>query len=111
RVVLERAELAGEGELLLVAELLVAEHQHGMVVHARLDRGDLVRVERPAAIDTGNLAGKNRSERTDRYRHAATNSKKGIIPAKAGIRSSTARHADRWIPAFAGIAIYTEREL
>ena len=61
--------MGGEGELFLIAERLVAEHQHRIAVHPRLDRGDLLRVERPQAIDAGNLAGEARSERLDRYRH------------------------------------------
>ena len=72
RIILERAELAGKGELLLVTERLVAEHQHSIGVHACFDRCDFVRVERPAAIDGGNLAGKARSERADRYRHVVS---------------------------------------
>src|SRR5258708_21662690 len=39
---LERAELTGEGELLFVAQILVAKHQHRIFVHAGLNRGDLI---------------------------------------------------------------------
>ena len=40
---LERPELAAEGELLVVVELLVVEHQHAELVHAGMDGGDLRR--------------------------------------------------------------------
>ena len=40
-VILELPEMAGERDLLLVGEVLVAEDQHGILVHARLDRSDL----------------------------------------------------------------------
>ena len=36
--VLDVAQAAGEGELLLVVELLVVEHQHRVPVHAGVDR-------------------------------------------------------------------------
>src|SRR5436309_1468792 len=37
--------------------------------------------------------------------------RKVVVPAKAGTHSSTARKADRWIPAFVGMTIYTEQGL
>jgi hypothetical protein len=45
---------------------LVTKDQNGIFVHARLDRIDLARAERFAAIDTRNLSGKDRVEWTDR---------------------------------------------
>ena len=41
--VLDVAEIAGERHLLLVGELLVVEHQHGMLVHAGLDGRHVLR--------------------------------------------------------------------
>ena len=37
--------MAGEGELLLVGDVLIAEHQHGVLVHAGLDRRNLIAAE------------------------------------------------------------------
>ena len=66
---LELAEMAGEGELLVVGDRLIAEHQHGVAVHAGLDRGDLVAREGTAVIDAADLADKHRMQRPDRDRH------------------------------------------
>ena len=40
---LDLAEAAGEGELLLVVDVLVVEDQHRVFVHAGMDRRDLLR--------------------------------------------------------------------
>src|SRR5438067_3944586 len=66
---LQLAEMAGEGELLVVGDRLVAEHQHRVTVHAGFDRGDLVRAERLAAIDAGYLADEHRMQWADRDGH------------------------------------------
>src|SRR5215471_7036916 len=66
---LELAEMTREDELLVDGDVLVAKHEHGVAVHARFDRGDLVRAERMAAIDAGDLADKDRVQRADRDRH------------------------------------------
>ena len=71
-VILELAEMAGERDLLLVGDVLVAKDEHGIFVHARLDRSDLLWAERLAAIDTRNFSGKDRVERADRYGHPLT---------------------------------------
>jgi len=68
-VALQLAEMPGERDLLRVAEILVAEHQHGVAVHAGLDRGDLVGRERLGTVDTADLTGKGRVELIDRDRH------------------------------------------
>ena len=65
----ELAEMAGEDELRLVGEKLIAEHQHRIPVHARFDRGDLVRAERLMAIDAGDLADEQRMQWADRHGH------------------------------------------
>jgi hypothetical protein len=50
---LERPEIACEGELLLVADVLARQHEHGMAVHAGVDGLDFGWRQRPAHIDTG----------------------------------------------------------
>ena len=54
--VLDLAQALREGELLRVVDLLVAEHQHGVLVHAGMDRRHLVRRQRPAHVDAVDLA-------------------------------------------------------
>jgi hypothetical protein len=61
--------MAGERDLLLVGQILVAKDQHGILVHARLHRIDVPWGERFPAIDARNLSGKNWVEWTDRYGH------------------------------------------
>jgi hypothetical protein len=63
-------EVAGERDLLFVGEVLVAKDQHGIFVHARLDRIDLLWAERLPAIDIRNLSSKDRVEWADRYGHS-----------------------------------------
>lgn len=63
------AEMQGEGELLLVGELLAAIDQHGMAVHAGLDRSHALRRQRFAAIDAADLAGEGLGEGLDGKRH------------------------------------------
>ena len=46
-------EVAAEITLLLVGQWLVAEHQHGVPIHARLDGRDLVGGQRAADVDAG----------------------------------------------------------
>jgi len=47
---LDLAEIAAEGELLLVGDRLVVEHQHGVAIHPRLDQRRRVGAE-PACAD------------------------------------------------------------
>ena len=58
--VLDGAEVARERHLLLVGELLVAEDEHGVLVHAGLDGRHLVRRQRLGDVDAGDLAGELR---------------------------------------------------
>jgi hypothetical protein len=58
---LQSAEIAAEGELLRVVDLLVVEDEHGELVHAFDDRRDLLWCRRLAQIDAGNFAGKERA--------------------------------------------------
>src|SRR6516165_11564982 len=69
RVALELAEVAGEGELLLVGDVLLAEHKNGVLVHAGLDRRHFHGAERATAVDPGDLPDKHRMQRTDRNGH------------------------------------------
>ena len=68
-VVLELAEVAGERDLLIVGQILIAEDEYRIFVHAGLDRGDRVTLERTAAIDARHLSRKDRMQWTDRCRH------------------------------------------
>ena len=64
-VALQLAEMAGKRDLLFIGDVLVAEDQHGIFVHASLDRGNLLLCERPSAIDTLNFPDENRMELMD----------------------------------------------
>jgi hypothetical protein len=57
--------MQGECQLLLIRQLLVAKHQHGVFIHARVNRRDLVRRKRLAAINTCHLAGEDWRELFD----------------------------------------------
>ena len=62
---LDLAEAAGKSELLLVVDILIAEDEDGIFVHAGMDVGDVLRRERPAHIDAFDLAGKAGADLTD----------------------------------------------
>ena len=70
--VLDRAEIAGEGQLLLVGEALVAQHQHGAAIHPRLDRRHLLARQRLRRVDPRQFAGKTGMERADGEGHERT---------------------------------------
>ena len=58
---LERPEAAAEGELLVVVDLLVVEHQHAELVHAGMDGGDFLRASAACAeVEAGHFAGEER---------------------------------------------------
>ncbi len=67
--VLQRAEVAREGHLLLVGELLVAEHQHGVAVHAGLDGSNVLEADGPGDVDAGYFPGENRTDLADHHGH------------------------------------------
>ncbi len=69
---LDLAEIAAEGELLLVGDVLIVEHQHGIAVHPRLDRRRLVRREGLAQIDARDLADEHRMDLSNGDAHIAT---------------------------------------
>ncbi len=70
---IERPELAGEGQLLRVVDLLVGEDQHGEAIHSLGDGGDRLRARRLTQIDPIDLAeeiGPGRIGRVNREGHA-----------------------------------------
>ena len=75
--ILALAEIAREGQLLVIVNVLVAEQQHGVFVHAGLDIGGLLPRQGFAQIDTRNFAEKMRVKLPDRDRH-------GISPDRTG---------------------------
>ena len=58
-------ETLGEVELLLVGEILIAEHQHGVRVHAGADRFQRGAIMHLAQIDRAHFAGEYGRERGD----------------------------------------------
>ena len=52
------AEIQRKGQLLLIGDILVAEQQHRVFIHAGLDVGGFLRRQRLSQIDAGNLAEK-----------------------------------------------------
>jgi hypothetical protein len=63
--VLDLAQAPGEGELLGIIDVLLAKHQHGVAVHAGVDRCHLVLGERLAHVDALDLARKTRADLAD----------------------------------------------
>ena len=60
--VLDFAEIAGEGDLLLVGDYLVVKDEDGIAVHPSLDRRDLVGRQGLPQIHSGDFADKNRMD-------------------------------------------------
>jgi hypothetical protein len=60
--VLDLAEIAGEGDLLLVGDGLVVKDQDGVTVHPGLDRRDLVARQGLPQIHPRDLADENRMD-------------------------------------------------
>ena len=92
RIALELAEMAGEGDLLFVGDVLLAEDENGVLVHAGLDRGDLLGAERLAAVDPGDLSGEHRMQRADRNGHGGSFRAIGSCHRTMCATS----HLDRW---------------
>ena len=72
RGILALAEIQREGQLLLVRDVLVAEQQHGIFVHAGFDVGRFLRRQGLSQIDARNLAEKMRMKLPDRDRHGVS---------------------------------------
>ena len=72
RGVLALAEIQRKGQLLFVRDVLVAEQQHGIFVHAGFDVGRFLRRQGLAQINARNLAEKMRMKLPDRDRHGVS---------------------------------------
>jgi hypothetical protein len=73
---LERAERAGEGQVMVVVEVaLVADAQDRVLAHQVLDQGNQ-RGIRPGAVDADQLRGEQRMQRVDLDAHPAV-----VLPA------------------------------
>jgi hypothetical protein len=68
-VALEFAEVVGEAELLLVCQWLAGEYENGVPVHPGLDRRDVHRRERDAAVNAGDFGGEAGMQFVERQRH------------------------------------------
>ena len=66
---LQRAEIARERALRIVGQLLIVEHQHGVVIHAGLDRRDILTRQRLRDVHARHLAGELRMDRADAECH------------------------------------------
>jgi hypothetical protein len=64
-------KIQGESQLLLVRDVLIAEQQHGVFVHAGFDVPRLLIGEGLSQIDAGDLAEKMRMKLPDRHGHGA----------------------------------------
>ena len=66
---LDRPQALGEGELLGVREVLVVEHQDGVLVHAGMNCGDVRGRQRLRQVDAGDLARKTWTDLADGEGH------------------------------------------
>jgi hypothetical protein len=82
--VLEGAEVAAERHLLLVGQFLVAEDEHPVVVHPRLDGGHRVARERARDVDPRHLAHEDRMDLANGSAHRDENPARGRLPSRAG---------------------------
>jgi hypothetical protein len=60
--VLDLPQTAGEGELLLVVDRLVVEHEHRVPVHSGMDRRHLIRGQRLGHVDAFHFGGEARAD-------------------------------------------------
>src|SRR5690349_1791841 len=63
--VLDRAEVDREGHLLIVADALIAKHEHRVAIHAGVDGGNVGGRRRLAQVDAGDFSGEFVSEGFD----------------------------------------------
>ena len=66
RMALQLAEMAAEGDVRLVADVLAAEEDHLVLQERRADRRDLVRAQRPRQVDAADLGPQHRAGRRHR---------------------------------------------
>src|SRR5215813_4894603 len=71
---LDRAQTLGEGQLLLVAKILIVENQHRIAVHARMDGLDIRRRQRLGQINAIDVSDKAGADLADGKGHD------GILP-------------------------------
>ena len=64
-----RPQAGGKGELLVLVDLLVAEGQHGVAVHRRLDLADRRGIEGVAQVDPFGARGEERMQRREGEGH------------------------------------------
>src|SRR5260221_10189753 len=67
--ILDLAEIAGEGDLLLVGDVLVVKDQYRVAVHPGVDRRDIVARQRLPQINPRDLADKDRVTLTNGNGH------------------------------------------
>src|SRR6476661_5596720 len=82
---LDLAETAGEGELLLVIDVLIAEDEDSVPVHTGMNVGDLFRRERPAHVDAFDLTGETWADLADPDGHW-----RAFFDCSSGMASCTA---------------------
>src|SRR5258708_5342212 len=82
--ILALAEIQGKGQLLFVRDVLVAEQQHSIFVHAGFDVAGLLRRQRLAQIDAGNLAEKMLAQLPDRDSHGVSPGCGWFVPLRLG---------------------------
>src|SRR3981189_1204204 len=78
------AEIQRERHLLLVGDVLIAEQQPPVLVHAGFDIGGLLRRQRLSQIDAGDLAEKMRVKLPDRDSHGVSPDRKAVVPLRLG---------------------------
>src|SRR5260370_25926337 len=85
--VLALAEIAREYQLLIVRYVLVADQQHGVVVHAGFDIPGLLRRQRLAQIDARDLTKKMRVKLPDRDSHGVSPDRDGRFSRSICVKS------------------------
>ena len=66
---IHRAEMTREGELPVLGELLIAEHEHRVAIHRRLDLPNGRVRKRRAQVDAGGAGGEQRMQWREAQRH------------------------------------------
>src|SRR5580704_15994771 len=73
-VELNLAEAAGEGDLLLRRDSLLAEEDHAVFIVGPLDRGECLIIKRSRQVDTADLCAERCAGRDNLDRHGASSS-------------------------------------
>ena len=85
-------EPLGEGELLLVGERLVAEHEDRVRVHAGADLGERLGVGHLPQVDRADLGGERGMERAEPEGHARHPPCDGAVGSPVGLGGTRVRH-------------------